>query len=125
VQTNSHTVNVETESATQGSLLRFYRDLLKIRRSTPALTTGDYVPLNASDENTMTYLRKAKAGDATVLVVLNMSDKPQTVEVHLAQAGVVAHSLKELLVVSAEAAGDAVPAHIRLQPFGIYVGEVR
>jgi len=125
VQTNFHAVNVETESATQGSLLRFYRDLFKIRRSTPALMTGDYVPLNASDENTLTYLRKAQAGDAAVLVVLNMSDKPQTVEVDLAQAGIAGHSLKELLVVSADAGRGAIPAHIRLPPFGIYIGEVR
>jgi hypothetical protein len=53
-----------------------------------------------------------------VLVVLNTSAKPQTVGADPAQAAVSRHCRKELLGVSAEAAGGAVPAHIRLQPLG-------
>lgn len=125
VQSTYRTVNVDTESSTAGSLLRLYRDLSKIRRETPALMTGDYIPLNPSDENTLAYLRKSNSGDSAVLVVLNLSDKPQTVDVDSAQAGVRIHGLKGLLAVAADAAKDGIPLHIQLQPFGIYIADVR
>ena len=80
------THNVATEQKDPNSILVFYQDLLKLRHTNQALLDGDYVALNESDPNVLSYLRRYK--DQAVLVVLNMSAEPQKASFNLGRAGI-------------------------------------
>lgn len=79
VSENYQTHNVVAEEKDRDSILNFYRSLLRLRKSNPALRDGDYKALNPGDSNVLCYAR-AK-GKESVVVVLNMSNKSQTVSI--------------------------------------------
>jgi alpha-glucosidase len=85
VPPSAKVVNVETESADPQSILNFYKGLLKLRRSEPALISGDYVTTNPDDPKVFSFLRRppASAKARSVLVALNMSPQKQTVKFDL------------------------------------------
>jgi alpha-glucosidase len=118
VPASSTTHNVETELKDPGSILNFYKRILALRHSHPALLEGAYIPLNQDDPNVLCYLRTYKG--KAVLVALNMSSTGQKVTFDLAQQGFSAAKLKPLAASEAEAAGSG----LSLQPFGAFVGEV-
>jgi glycosidase len=66
------TVNVQSEASDPNSLLNLYRQLIHLRRSHPALSQGDLLPLDSSDFSVGAYLRHTANED--VLVVLNMGN---------------------------------------------------
>ena len=112
------THNVETELKDPGSILNFYKRILALRHSNPALIEGAYVPLNQDDPNVLSYLRTYKG--KAVLVALNMSSAAQKITFDLAQQGFSGAKLKPLAASEAE----AVDSGVSLQPFGAFVGEV-
>jgi glycosidase len=112
------THNVEVERKDPGSILNFYKRILALRHSHPALLEGAYVPLNQDDPNVLSYLRTYKG--KAVLVVLNMSGTDQKITFDLAKHGFIAAKLQPLAVSDAEVADSGV----HLQPFGAFVGEV-
>lgn len=61
-------------------VLEHYRRLIAIRNTWPALRTGLYRTLLTDDERDVLAFARVRA-DQTVVVILNNSDKPQTVEV--------------------------------------------
>lgn len=71
-------VNVEAESSDPASVLAFFRNLLALRRETPALDVGSYRTVNVSTECVMAYARE-KEGD-TLVVVLNFGPDAQTLD---------------------------------------------
>ena len=65
------THNVETELKDPDSILTFYKRILALRHTNPAMLEGAYIPLNEDDPNVLSYLRSYKG--KAVLVALNMS----------------------------------------------------
>ena len=65
-------INVKDQETNPSSLLNYYRRLLKVRKQTPALIEGEYLPIHESSEEYFAFLRKSD--DQTVLVLLNFSD---------------------------------------------------
>jgi len=84
VSANYATVNAATEAQRPGSVLNWYRKLIALRRSDPALVNGSYTPLDSSNDKVFSYARKS-AG-RTVVVSLNMTAEPQSVSL-AAEAG--------------------------------------
>jgi len=81
---SARSVNVETETGEPDSLLNFYKSLLKLRHTEPALMNGNYVTLNPEDQKVFSFLRQAPTSSGrSVLVALNMSDQKQTVSFDL------------------------------------------
>lgn len=76
--------NVAAQRADPAALLHFYRDLLALRRSTPALRRGSYRSL-PSAEGVLVYERACEGSRAWI--ALNFRDEP--VRVELPDAGVV------------------------------------
>ncbi|MBB6611699.1 DUF3459 domain-containing protein [Pontibacter sp. Tf4] len=66
---NNSRINVEKQKDDPHAMLSLYRRLIALRRSEPALRTGDYLPVMA-EGNVMAYLRKHE--DTKLLIVLNM-----------------------------------------------------
>ena len=114
------THNVASEMKDPESVLLFYKKLLELRHSNHALLDGDYEPLNESDANVISYLRKYK-GEA-VLVVLNMSGSEQKASFDLKAKGVAGDSVTTLLATSEEKSASL--SSITLEPFGVYIGQI-
>ena len=82
-------VNVEAQREDPRSMLNLVRDLLALRRATPAVSTGSYRSLDAGSEDVFAFLRES--GDQKVLVALNFGATPQRLD--LSEAGETARVL--------------------------------
>jgi glycosidase len=83
-------VNVKRELREPTSLLNLYRRLLAYRDATPALTVGDYEPVDGVPEACYAYLRET--GEERVLIVLNFSDRAERVRIDEPEGGEIAIS---------------------------------
>jgi alpha-glucosidase len=70
--------HVAAQRADPGSLYHWYRALLALRKSHPALRDGEHVPLESGHSDVLAFGRCSASG-AGAVVVLNFSHKPQRV----------------------------------------------
>jgi alpha-glucosidase len=77
--------NVEAQSADPGSVLNTYRNLLALRRATPALHRGDQALLAQPDADVLAYVRRA--GDSKAVIALNFASRPASAAVPRAPDG--------------------------------------
>lgn len=115
--------NVEDEAKDPNSILNWYKALLALRRTDPALLDGAYIPLNESDAEVLSYLRKASG--YAVLVAINMSAEPRALHFDLALQGIAATSAQTLLTTQPSLKEKASIAQISLEPYGVYIGAVK
>ncbi len=113
------TVNVKTEEADPHSMLAWYRALIRLKKTNPALAHGSDTLIDGGNRNVLSWVRRAE-GAPPVVVSVNFSAEPQTVSLTVPGAG--AH-LRTLLKTPG-APDPASLSAIRLGPFGAYVGEV-
>jgi glycosidase len=76
--------NVSAQRDDPASLLQLYRDLIALRRRTPALHAGDYCALDAPAD---VFAWERRSGSSLARVLLNLGDAPR--EVQLGDARVV------------------------------------
>ncbi len=76
-------VNVADQQRDPGSLLSFYRRMLALRRSMPALVAGDYRALDEGSDDVLSFLRHDAASGQTALVALNFASGPRTTDTGL------------------------------------------
>jgi len=119
--------NAAEESRDPHSILSFYKRLLAMRRTQPALRNmrvGNYVALDRDDPNVLAYLRQNPGKGDSVLVVLNMSAEARTVKFNLISLGIKSSSAKTLLASPEVGPGSGPLAKFTIQPFGVYIGSV-
>jgi len=122
VPASAMTRNVALESYDPASILNFYKRLLALRRSHPALREGDYVPLLGDDPNVLAYLRRTN--DAAVLVLLNMSTSIPNLRDVLAGTGLQA-KLGRVLAATMRSENATVPVDaITLRPLEVLIVEI-
>jgi glycosidase len=112
---------VVSEQKDSNSVLSFYRQLLALRHKEPALLEGNYVALNESDPNVLTYVRRYK--DEAILVVLNMSAKDQKVQFDLSPLGFSSPKLSVLLTSFHKpltGMTDALP----MEPYSVFMAKI-
>ena len=113
----AHGINVADQAADGGSMLNFYRRLLHVRKSAPALLGGDYGALNVDARDYFAFTRTS--AEQTCLIVLNMSAEPQTAHFDLA------HTHARCLFSTAKGTGEAIGiATLMLASFEIFIGEL-
>jgi alpha-glucosidase len=71
-------INVKTESSDSDSALRWYRELIALRRMQPALRDGAITMLDRSNTHVLSYLRRTDTGEA-VIVAMNFTAQLQTI----------------------------------------------
>ncbi len=71
-------INVAVEREDSHSLLTLTRRLIALRRSTPALTTGSYHPIDGVPDDCFVYLRQAS--NQRYLIAVNFSGQEQTLK---------------------------------------------
>jgi len=115
-------INVKEQSRNPNSLLNYYKHLLRVRRNTPALIVGEYVPLHKTAKNYFAFLRVTSK--QTVLVVLNFSDARLALD--FSRAKEVRQSGLRILFSSAErSAKIKSPRGLEIGPFEAFVAEVQ
>jgi glycosidase len=113
-------INVADQLNHPSSLLTFYQQMLQLRRWTPALSAGDYVPLHQDSEEYLAFLRRSPGDNQTCLVVLNMSEQRHKISFDLP------YSSARVLFSSHIRDGDTDNlATIFVAPFEIYIAELR
>jgi alpha-glucosidase len=117
--------NVVVEEKDPDSLLSFYKQLIRLRRSQPALRDGKQVTVNCHDADVLSYLRKNPEDGESVLVVLNMSNQPKKVAFDLKPRGISGNSVKPLLNYPNTGGSELPLQAISLPPFGTLVAEVK
>jgi alpha-glucosidase len=112
-------VNVTAESKDSGSILNYYKALLRLRKTDPALRDGDFALLNEDDPNVLSFVRRAPGGEAAI-VILNCTPQP-----HAAAVRGLAGSSASILLSSFKNRGDAVRLDsLTLPAYGALVARV-
>ncbi|HZJ24488.1 MAG TPA: alpha-glucosidase, partial [Anaerolineales bacterium] len=115
-------INVKEQSRNPNSLLNYYKHLLRVRRNTPALIVGEYVPLHKTAKNYFAFLRVTSK--QTVLVVLNFSDARLALD--FSRAKEIRQSGLRILFSSAErSAKIKSPRGLEIGPFEAFIAEVQ
>ena len=125
VRTSFSYENANSINASEASPLNFYKQLLVLRRTEPALVSGGYVTINPDDPNVFAFLRHYLGNGRSVLVALNMSDKPQMVTYDLSAQGVTGGVGLMLLNSYGYESKQIRLDHMTIPPFGVAVIGVR
>ena len=115
-------INVRDQEHNPNSLLNYYKLLLQVRKHTPALIVGDFIPLNDTSKEYYAFLRKTE--EQTALVVLNFSDQP--LELDLSRAEEMKGQNLRVLFSSAERLlTTKSPRGLTISPFEVFIAEVQ
>ena len=109
------TTNVAAESTNPDSLLNWYKHLIQLRRTNPALISGDMTMIDTTNDNVLAYTRTA-AG-RSVLVALNFTAQPQTLNVPVL--------LNTLQTDDPALIKAPVTNAITLSPYATYIAELK
>ena len=66
-------VNVKDQLHNPDSIINYYKHLLRVRKKSPALVAGEYIPLEEDSQEHFSFIRRSD--EQTVLVVLNFLEK--------------------------------------------------
>jgi alpha-glucosidase len=117
--------SVATEGQDPDSILNFYKHVIALRRELPALRDGDYVAVNRDDQNVLAYLRKGRDAADSVLVALNMSAQPQTVNFKLQGFGIEGRSAGVLLAAPQQESQSLSLDGVKLGPYAVLIARVK
>lgn len=126
-------INVKDQQHNPSSLLNYYKHLLRVRKSTPALIEGEYIPVHNTAKDYFAFLRSIRPerrlegsqtkGDQTVLVILNFSEKQFELDFSRVR-GIKGHDL-DILFSSAERLMTIKAPHgLTISPFEVFIAEV-
>ncbi len=114
-------INVRDQQHNPNSLLNYYKHLLQVRKDSPALIEGEYVPLHNTATDYLAFIRKA--GEQSVLVILNFSEKK--LELDFSRAQEVKGQELQILFSSAERLKTSkTPRKLSINPFEVFIAEV-
>ncbi len=115
-------INVRDQEHNPASLLNYYKLLLKVRKHTPALVEGEYIPLHNTSKDYFTFLRRSEA--QTVLVVLNFSEQPVVLDFS-GDKEITGQNLR-ILFSSAERSFTTKSSRgLTISPFEVFIAEVQ
>ncbi len=121
---NYASVNVKTEESNPTSLLNWYKQLISMRRSNPALRDGAMVMLDETNPSVLSYLRKGPAGQPSVLVSVNCTGKQETVTLDPGKYGVSGKNVSTLLT-DADSLKQQSTLTINLPPYASWIGSLK
>ena len=117
-------VNVEVESRDPDSMLNWYKKLIALRRSNPAIHEGAMTMLESGNEQVLSWSRTAPDGKM-VVVACNFTAEPQVVSLQSAPGG--SGKMGKTLAASggAESKSTVDLNAAALPPYGSLVAEVK
>lgn len=118
------TRNVAGETNDPDSLLNYYKALIRLRKTNPAIRDGDFAVVNENDKNVLAFIRKVPKGNA-VVIALNFTSSPQRVSLNLQAQGVQGKQAISLLQSFPKRSQSNPLNDIVLPAYGAYVGQVQ
>lgn len=115
----SEGVNVHDQEEDPGSLLCFYRQLLQVRKETPALILGDYRVIHPRASDYLAFLRSIE--EQAVLVVLNYSSGFLGLRFTSLGKQKILHTLFSS---AGRSKVEEFPSNLKMGPFEIYIAKV-
>jgi alpha-glucosidase len=112
-------INVKDQHVDPNSLLNFYKRMLHLRKSTPALIEGEYAPLHENAAGYLAFLRRSQ--NQTVLVVLSFSSKREL----LSFPEFPASTLHTLFSSAGRSKFEENLEELHLGAFEVYIGELK
>jgi alpha-glucosidase len=115
-------INVRDQQHNPDSLLNYYKHILRIRKSTPALGAGAYLPLFTTSKEYFAFLRFTES--QTVLVILNYAETAIDLNLMRLQQ-FKGRSLHLLFSSAARSRADLNPKQLHLGAFEVFIAEVK
>jgi alpha-glucosidase len=117
-------INVADQEDDPHSLLNFYRQMLRLRKQTPALISGYYTPLHEAAADYLAFLRHTdavplKGAGQTCIVVLNFSEHSVTLSFDLKS-----RVARRLFSLRGRAGVTDDMSQLDVEPFEVYIGEL-
>jgi alpha-glucosidase len=115
-------INVQDQQHNPSSLLNYYKQLLRVRKHSPALIEGEYIPVDTGAKDYFAFLRKS--AEQTVLVILNFSDTKLELDFSRVR-GVKGHDLQILFSSAERLKTGKPPRGLAISPFEVFIAEVQ
>jgi alpha-glucosidase len=123
IAANYKTVNVESESKRPDSELNWFRTLIALRRSNPALHDGAMTMLDTSNPSVLSYVRSN--GKTAVVVAMNCTGEAQTISLDLSPANVKGTTVKTLATDDPSLKSATKLTGITLAPYTTWIASVQ
>lgn len=120
VPASASTINVKAEENDPDSLLAWYRALIRLKKTNPAIEHGENRMLDTSNTKVLSWERYTQ-GALPVVTSVNFTSETQTVSLGSDVKGAKLHTLLK----SPGGKDPDTLNHIELAPFGVYIGEVQ
>jgi alpha-glucosidase len=117
---NYTTVNVKAEQGDPNSLLSWYQNLIRLKKTNPAVANGDDTMLDAGNASVLSWVRRSP-GEPPVVVCVNFTAEPQTLNLTIPGVG----SRPKTLLKTPGAADPTSLGSLQLGPYGVYIGELQ
>ncbi|REF26623.1 trehalose-6-phosphate hydrolase [Xenorhabdus cabanillasii] len=108
---NYREINAEAVLLDKDSVFYCYQDLIKLRKTQPILTYGDYLDILPDHPSLWCYLRRWQ--DQTLLVIANLSDETQ----HWSPDPELTHQDWRVLISNYPSSGKKIEKEIKLNPY--------
>jgi len=115
-------INVKDQQHNPDSLLNYYKHLLRVRKNTPALIEGGYIPLHTTAKDYFAFLRTSE--QQAVLVVLNLSEKQLGLDFSRTKE-LTGHNLGLLFSGAVRSSTDLSPKNLHIGAFEVFIAEVK
>ena len=113
-------ITVKDQEQNPASLLNYYKHLLRVRRESTALKDGEYIPLQTTEKDYLSFLRQSN--EQTILVILNYSQK--NLDLDFAHVKEIKNNTLKVLFSSAERRTDNLSLNFKINPFEVFIAEV-
>lgn len=113
-------INVLDQDKNPSSLLHYYKHLLRIRRESPALMEGEYIPLYDTANEYHAFMRQSPK--QTVLVILNFSEN--SLEVDFSTEKEIKNAKMRSIFSSAERRTGEILPKFKVSPFEVFIVEL-
>ncbi len=115
-------INVKDQIQSPYSLLNYYKHLLKVRKNTPALIHGEYIPVHSTAKDYFAFLRVTEK--QKVLVLLNFSS--ERLELDFSNIKDINLQTLQTLFSSADASQkERSTKALTINPFEVFIAEVK
>jgi alpha-glucosidase len=132
--TNSHTwlpippsyktINVEVESKQPDSELNWFKQIIALRRTNPALRDGKLTMIDTANPDVLAYVRSTGSGPG-VVVAMNFTAQPKTVSLDLSAAGISGSNVTTLATDDPSLKSIHALSNIVLPPYASWIASVR
>jgi glycosidase len=125
VPASAATINVEAEKGDPNSLLTWYQNLIRLKKTNAALARGANLMLDTTNTKVLSWMRRMP-GEPAVVVSVNFTADTQTVSLSIPGPTIPDFGGKVKTLLKTPGASDPESlVQIQLGPFGVYIGELR